>query len=211
MKRIFQYVLTGLVMTALLSGCASTGSKSVEAPALTYKKQAYVIGISDQLRVDVWRNADLTRSVSVRPDGFITMPLMGDVKAEGRTPEQLAAVLSGALKSVIKNPEVTVTVTSPVSIAYQFRVRAMGQVVQPVSVAFVEGMTVMDLILGAGGVGPFGAANRAKLNRLTESGYQEYSIRIDDILEKGDIRTNYLLQPSDILTVPEKKFWRGEF
>jgi polysaccharide export outer membrane protein len=198
-------------MASIMSGCSSFGAKSVEAPALTYKKQPYVIGVSDQLRVDVWRNADLTREVSVRPDGFITMPLMGDVKAEGRTPEQLAAVLSGALKSVIKNPEVTVTVTSPVSVAYQFRVRAMGQVVQPVSVAFVEGMTVMDLILGAGGVGPFGAANRATLNRLTENGYVEYPIRIGDILEEGDIQTNYLLQPSDILTVPEKKFWRGEF
>ncbi|WP_199224340.1 polysaccharide biosynthesis/export family protein, partial [Saccharospirillum sp. MSK14-1] len=131
--------------------------------------------------------------------------------SEGKTPEDLARIISDSLKSVIKNPDVTVTVINPLSVAYQFRVRAMGQVNQPISVAFVEGMTVMDLVLAAGGVGPFGAPNRAVLNRQTDEGYKEFRVRINDILEKGDIKTNYLLQPSDILTIPEKRIWRGEF
>lgn len=202
-----------VVMLALsIVGCAGGNLKpSSNAPELTYKKNAYVIGISDQLYVDVWRNADLTRSVSVRPDGFITMPLMGDVRAEGRTPEQLADVIAGGLRSVIKSPDVTVTITNPVSVAYQYRVRVLGQVKQPVSVAFVEGMTVMDLVLAAGGVGPYGAPDRAVLNRLTEQGYRGYRVKLDDILNDGDISTNYLLQPSDVLTVPEKNIWKGEF
>lgn len=207
-------LLSTVLLTILLalSGCANTQTaESITAPTLTYKKQPYVIGISDQLTIDVWRNGDLSRGLVVRPDGFITMPLMGDVKAEGRTPEGLASVISDALKTVIKNPEVTVTVTNPISVAYQFRVRAMGEVNQPISVQFVEGMTVMDLVLAAGGVSAFGAGNRALLNRMTDDGYQEYSVRLVDILEQGDIRTNYLLQPSDMITVPSKQFWRGEF
>jgi polysaccharide export outer membrane protein len=201
----------GLVLT-VLSGCAMfSGDDRIVAPELTYKKLPYVIGVSDQLRIDVWRNQDLSRPVLVRPDGFITMPLMGDVKAEGKTPEELAGIIADALRSVIKNPEVSVTVDNPVSVDYQFRVRAMGQVGQPVSIAFFEGMTVMDLVLAAGGVSPYGAANRAVLNRLTDEGYKEYPVKLSDILENGDIRTNYLLQPSDIITIPEKRIWRGEF
>jgi len=204
-------IAIALLSFLTLTGCSLIGSKNLEVPAQTYTKQPYVIGISDQLKVDVWRNVDLTRNVSVRPDGFITMPLMGDVKAEGRTPEVLAGIISDALKAVIKNPEVAVSVTNPVSVAYQYRVRVMGQVNQPISVTFVEGMTVMDLVLAAGGVGPFGAPNRATLNRMTDAGYQEYRVRLDDILENGDISTNYNLQPADILTIPEKRIWRGEF
>jgi len=203
--------LSGLLAFGLVVSCATVPVAITEAPELTYKKQAYVIGVGDQLRIDVWRNVDLTREVSVRPDGFITMPLMGDVKAEGLTPERLAAVVGQELKGVIKTPEVAVTVSNPVSVAYQFRVRALGQVNQPISMAFSEGLTVMDLILAAGGVGPFGAANRTVLNRLTRAGYVEYLVQLNDILLKGQISTNYLLQPGDILTIPEKSFWRGEF
>lgn len=205
-------LVAGFFIVLTLSSCALfRPSEPLTRPELTYKQRPYVIGISDQLRVDVWRSAELTRSAVVRPDGFITIPLLGDVKAEGRTPELLANVISQDLKRVIKNPEVTVSVIDPVSVSYQFRVRAMGQVNQPVSIAFVEGMTVMDLVLAAGGISPFGATDRAVLSRLTESGYREYRIRLSDILEQGDITTNYLLQPSDILTVPEKSLWRGEF
>lgn len=195
----------------LVVGCATRGADTIAEPERTYKQQSYVIGISDQLTVDVWRNQDLSRSVIVRPDGFITMPLMGDVRAESRSPEALAEVISVGLRQVIKNPEVTVTVTNPNSIAYQYRVRAMGQVNQPTSISFVEGMTVMDLVLAAGGVSDYGAGNRALLNRVTDSGTREYPVYLNDILNEGDIRTNYLLQPADILTIPEKKFWRGEF
>lgn len=210
MRLVWEACLTILIVLFLF-GCASNRDRPVEVPELTYKQTDYVIGIGDQLEIDVWRNADLSRNVTVRPDGYITMPLMGDVVAENRTPEALAEVVSAALEVLIRNPEVTVTVANPVSISYQYRVRAMGQVVQPVSVAFVEGMTVMDLVLAAGGLNEFAAGNRAKLSRLTEQGYREYSVYLKDILEQGDIATNFRLQPSDILTVPEKSLWRGEF
>lgn len=200
----------GAICTLVLAGCASPGMSETQRPEITYKREAYVIGIGDQLRVDVWRNQELTRDLVVRPDGLITMPLMGDMQAEGETPEELAAAISRELSVIIISPEVSVTVTNPVSVAYQYRVRAMGQVNEAVSVAFVDGMTVVDLVLAAGGISPFGAGNRAVLNRKTPQGYVEYPVRLDDILNKGDIRTNYALQPSDILTVPEKSVFRGE-
>lgn len=200
----------GIVCSLALVGCVSSGTRDAQGPEITYKRQAYVIGIGDQLRVDVWRNQELTRDLVVRPDGLITMPLMGDMQAEGETPEKLAAAISNELSVIIISPEVSVTVTNPVSVAYQYRVRAMGQVNEAVSIAFVDGMTVVDLVLAAGGISPFGAGNRAVLNRETPQGYVEYRVRLDDILNKGDIRTNYPLQPSDILTVPEKSVFRGE-
>ncbi|MDO7673735.1 MAG: polysaccharide biosynthesis/export family protein [Reinekea forsetii] len=193
-----------------LIGCATAPAIS-SVPELTYSQQAYVIGIADQLRIDVWRNADLTRDVRVRPDGFITMPLMGDVQAQGQTPEALAAIISQELKAVIKNPEVAVTVSNPVSVTYQFRVRALGQVNQPISIAFTAGMTVVDLVLAAGGVSPFGAAQRTILYRLTRAGYVEHPVHLNAILLRGEIATNYLLQPADILIIPEKSVWKGEF
>ena len=200
----------GVLWALVLAGCASSGVIEGQGPEITYKREAYVIGIGDQLRVDVWRNQELTRDLIVRPDGLITMPLMGDMQAEGETPEELAAAISNELGVIIISPEVSVTVTNPVSVAYQYRVRAMGQVNEAVSIAFVDGMTVVDLVLAAGGISPFGAGNRAVLNRETPDGYVEYRVRLDDILNKGDIQTNYPLQPSDILTVPEKSVFRGE-
>jgi polysaccharide export outer membrane protein len=207
----FFSLLASVAVTLALVGCAGTGTKEGSVPPRTFVAGDYVIGKSDSLQIDVWRNPDLTRSLTVRPDGYITMPLMGDIKAEGQKPEELADTISEGLKSIIKQPEVTVTVLSPASIEYLYRVRVMGEVNQPTSISYVDGMTVMDLVLAAGGVSEFGAGSRATLSRLTSEGYKEYKVDLDAILNKGDTSTNFLLQPTDILTVPEKKFWKGEF
>lgn len=209
-KRMSLILIVALV---LLQGCSvlQKNSASAEKPVITFRASAYKIGKSDQLLIDVWRNPELTRSITVRPDGFITMPLIGDILAEGRKPEELAVIISDGLKTIIKNPEVTVTVSNPASIEYINRVRIMGEVNQPTSLQFVPGLTVMDLVLAAGGVSPFGAEKRAQLSRLTANGYVDYQVDLKAILEQGDTETNYLLQPTDIITVPERSFWRGEF
>ncbi len=198
------------ICVLLVSGCTLNNVSDTEPP-YTFRATAYEIGKSDQLLVDVWRNPELTRSMTVRPDGYITMPLMGDILADGRKPEELAAVISNGLKTIIKSPEVTVTVVNPASIEYIYRVRAMGEFNQPTSIRFVEGMTVMDLALAAGGVSPYGAQDRAVLSRMTGEGYKEFRVDLKAIFEDGDTTTNYELQPTDIVTVPEKKLWRGEF
>lgn len=202
-----------LLIAALLVGCGTMPSQDIskEPPPYTFRYGNYVIGVGDSIQVDVWRSPELTRSLRVRPDGFITMPLMGDIKADGRRPEELADVISQGLQSVIKSPEVTVTVSGASSIEYLYRVRVMGEVGQPTSLPFTQGITVMDLVLAAGGVTPFGAGDRAILSRLTTEGYKDYLVDVDAILNQGDTATNYLLQPTDVLTIPEKDLWRGEF
>jgi polysaccharide export outer membrane protein len=203
-----------LLVFVTLTGCASlkkAPDQDVVIPPRTFVANAYIIGKNDRIQVDVWRNTELTRPITVRPDGFITMPLIGDIKADGRKPEELAAVIAEGLKRIIKQPEVTVTVINPASIEYLYRVRAMGEVAQPVSIPYVDGITVMDLVLAAGGVSPYGAGKRAVLSRMTKDGYRDYVVDIDAILNEGDITTNFTLQPTDILTVPEKNIWRGEF
>lgn len=213
MALIKKIMLVACIAAVLLPGCAmfAKDSAGIEKPSITFRATAYKIGKSDQLLIDVWRNPELTRSITVRPDGFITMPLIGDILAEGRKPEELAVIISDGLKTIIKNPEVTVTVSNPASIEYINRVRIMGEVNQPTSLQFVPGLTVMDLVLAAGGVSPFGAEKRAQLSRLTAQGYKDYQVDLKAILEEGDTATNYLLQPTDIITVPERSFWRGEF
>lgn len=209
--KTFMSSLLFVISLQLVTACSSMKNIEAEVPLRTFSASDYVIGKYDGLQIDVWRNADLTRGITVRPDGYITLPLMGDIKADGLKPTELASVISDGLKSIIKQPQVTVTVVSPASIEYLHRVRAMGEVNNPVSLAYVEGMTVMDLVLAAGGVSEFGAGSRAVLSRQTLDGTKDYSIDLNAILNKGDTSTNYLLQPTDIITVPEKSFWKGEF
>lgn len=207
MQRFWVLVFAVLVMV----GCAQTPTKIVPQPPMTFTAEAYVLGEGDQIIIDVWRSPELSRTLAVRPDGKITMPLMGDIQAAGVQPSVLADTIAQALTAVVRSPEVTVTVQSPVSKQYVYRVRILGEVNNPTAIAYVEGMTVVDAMLAAGGVSPFGAANRVVLTRQTEQGPKEYPVLFEDILQKGDLRTNYLLQPTDVLTVPQKSLWRGEF
>lgn len=202
-----------LLISFVLAGCSTLPFEDIikEAPPYTFRYGNYVIGKGDSILVDVWRNPELTRTLNVRPDGFITMPLMGDIQADGRRPEELADIISEGLMTVIKSPEVSVTVVGTASIEYLYRVRVMGEVAQPTSLPFTQGITVMDLVLAAGGVTPFGAGNRAILSRLTSEGYKDFLVDLDAILKQGDTATNYPLQPTDVLTIPEKDLWRGEF
>jgi polysaccharide export outer membrane protein len=201
----------------LLAGCASNGaapptSASNEgAPPLTYETEPYLIGIGDTININVWRNPELSQSIIVRPDGYISMPLMGDVLADGKRPEALADTIDSALQSVIRSPEVTVMVTSPASAEYLNLVRVTGEVNSPVSIPYKQGMRVMDVVLRAGGVSEYGAGGRAKLNRRVNGQYQAFEVDLNAIFDDGDMSSNYLLQVDDVITVPEKSAWRGEF
>ncbi|NVD36677.1 polysaccharide biosynthesis/export family protein [Marinobacter lutaoensis] len=179
-------------------------------PVSEIEPEPYLIGVGDTISVHVWRNPELSQSIVVRPDGFISMPLMGDVKAEGKRPESLASEISSALGEFIRTPEVTVMVTNPVSKEYRDRVRITGQVASPQSVAFLPGMTVLDLVLLAGGVTDFAAEGRAVLHRQVNGEYKSYRLDLDAILTDGDMTTNHYLQPGDVISVPRKQLFRGE-
>lgn len=166
----------------------------------------YRIGVGDTLQVNVWRNPELSLAVPVRPDGKISMPLVGDIAAADLTATQLSANIIKSLENYVRNPQVTVIVTNPSSSDFQRRVRITGAVGAPQSIPYRDGMTVLDLVLMAGGPNEFASGNKAKLYRRINGEVKIYAIKLDDLMNKGKVETNYLLQPSDIVTVPERAF-----
>ncbi len=193
----------GLVLSILLWGCSSSAIN--EAPSISsLSSEAYTIGVGDELRVNVWKNPELSVDVPVRPDGKISIPLIGDMTAAGSTAPELAEDLTEGLKSYIRNPQVTVIVSSAASVDFQRRVRITGAVEEPISLPHREGMTVLDLVLEAGGPTEFASPNRAKLYRKVDGEMKVYSVYLDDLLMEGKLESNYPLAPSDIITVPER-------
>ena len=195
-------VLFGLI----LSACAS--QKTPQLPPLSDSGllSEYRIGVGDTLQISVWRNPELSLSVPVRPDGKISMPLIGDLIAADLTASQLSDNIVKGLASYVRNPQVTVIVTNPSSSDFQRRVRITGAVNSPQSIPYREGMTVLDLVLLAGGPSEFASGNKAKLYRRVNGEVKVYPIKLDDLINDGKIETNYMLQPSDIVTVPERAF-----
>jgi len=202
-----------ITMLILLAGCNAPQvatstmdtTKSVD-PTNAGLLDEYRIGVGDSLQISVWRNPDLSASVVVLPSGDISVPLVGDIRAAGETTESLATQISDGLNSFVRQPNVTVSVLSAVSAEYLQRVRITGAVNAPLSVSYRRGLTVLDFVLQAGGLTPFANANRALLYRQEGEELKVYPVRLDDILKKGDLKTNYTLLPSDIITVPENSF-----
>ena len=199
-----------LTVMLFLAGCAGPSTSSPEQiqRALevdtTNTVDQYILGATDVVRVSVWRNEDLSISVPIRPDGKISVPLVGDVQASGQTPEALADDIESSLSAYIREPQVSIVVTSMGSHEFSNRVRVTGAVQQPTSVPHRAGMTVLDMVLGSGGVTPFAAPNKSVLYRSLDSEVVAIPIRLDDILSRGDVSTNYQLRPGDILTIPER-------
>lgn len=192
----------------LLAACAGT-PRSGDAPTIDPRAQAvdaYRIGVDDLIRVAVWQNPDLNVTVPVRPDGMISVPLVGDVEAGGKTPIEVATHIREALLTYVREPQVTVIVDELRSHEYLSRVRVTGAVRNPVSVPYRQGMTVLDAVLEAGSVNEFAAGDRTELYRETADGRRSYAINLDQILRKGNLSTNYPAQPGDVIVVPERAF-----
>jgi polysaccharide export outer membrane protein len=200
------WVLAGLIAVLALSACST--KRDVEQPPRmdTGMLTEYKIGVGDALNVNVWRNPELSVSVPVRPDGQISMPLIGDIRAAELTTAELSATIVESLTQYVRNPQVTVIVTNPSSSDFQRRVRITGAVNSPQSIPYRDGMTVLDLVLIAGGVTEFASPNKAKLYRKVEGELKVYPVYLNDLVKKGQVSTNYPLQPSDIVTVPERNF-----
>jgi polysaccharide export outer membrane protein len=168
--------------------------------------EQYRIGPGDQLQISVWQHPDLSPSVTVLPDGEISLPLIGEVKASGLEEKELAVLVREKLAEYVRSPEVTVTVVNAESANFQQRIRVTGAVMKPASVPFRKGMTVLDVVLESGGPNEFASSNTTKLYRTAGGNSQVLKVYLDDILKKGKMETNYELQPSDVITVPERLF-----
>ena len=210
MKKVQSRLCLGIAITQLI-GCGSVSTSVMETSDPVDATRAglleeYRIGVSDSLQVSVWKNPDLSTQVVVLPDGMISVPLVGDVKAVGETTESLAKHITGVLDTYIRQPEVTVSVLNAASSEYLQRVRITGAVNAPLSMNFRRGLTVLDIVLLAGGVTPFANSNKALLYRKEDTELRVYPVRLEDILTNGKLDTNYDVLPSDIITVPEKSF-----
>jgi polysaccharide export outer membrane protein len=164
----------------------------------------YLIGPGDQLHVFVFQNEELSVTVPVRPDGKISTPLVEDMVAVGKTPSQLARDIEKSLAEYVKSPKVNVVVMGAMSVFSQ--VKVIGQVVKPQALAYRDGMTVLDAVLAVGGLSQFAAGNRAHVVR-TEKGKQvEIKVKLESLVNSGDMKQNVALKPGDVLVVPESRF-----
>jgi len=140
----------------------------------------------------------------VRPDGKISTPLVEDMVAVGKTPSKLARDIEAVLAEYIRQPQVNIIVSQAVSTFSQ--VKVIGQVQNPQSIPYREGMTVMDAVLAVGGMTTFAAGNRAKIVRTEPGGQKEFRVRLADLVNKGDLSQNLALKPGDVIVVPESRF-----
>ncbi len=173
------------------------------APAASLVGDDYVIGPGDTIQIYVWRNPELSVSMPVRPDGRISAPLVEDMVAVGKTPSVLARDIEVVLSKFVRSPQVNVIVTQPAGLLNQ--VKAVGQVQSPQAVPYRAGMRVLDLLLAAGGLTDYAAGNRAKLVRSENGKSVDIRVKLDRLINKGDMEQNVPLKPGDVLVVPETR------
>jgi polysaccharide biosynthesis/export protein len=196
-------VLLGLVSWS--AGSQQPAEQELASESGASGAQDYVIGPGDSLQVFVWRNDELSATVPVRPDGKISTPLVEDVVAVGRTPSQLARHIESILAEFIRTPKVNVIVATALSASSQ--VRVVGQAMNPRAIPYRDGLTILDVVIEAGGLGEFAAGNRAKLVRKKADGtHENIKVRLEDLLEDGDMSQNLAVQPGDVLIIPESRF-----
>jgi polysaccharide biosynthesis/export protein len=204
-------LLTMLTLVTVTSGCASK-RPPVDVPeqgnqgSFAEAGGEYRIGVDDRLQISVWKNAELSVTVPVRPDGMISMPLIGDVRAGGLTTTQVSDNIKQRLSVYIREPSVAVIVSELRSHEFISRVRVTGAVRTPRSLPFRQGMTVLDAVLEAGGVNDFASPNGSKLYRKVKDTTEVYDVELGDILNKGRLESNYTLRPGDVVTIPERIF-----
>jgi polysaccharide biosynthesis/export protein len=190
--------VAAFTLTVAYSGMAADPIVPAAVPA------DYLIGPGDSLHIFVFQNDELSTTVPVRPDGKISTPLVEDMVAVGKTPSQLARDIEKSLTEYVKSPKVNVVVMGAMSVFSQ--VKVIGQVVRPQALPYRDGMTVLDAVLAVGGLAPFAAGNRAHLVRSDHGKNSEIKVKLDSLVNNGDMRQNLPLRPGDVLVVPESRF-----
>ena len=201
-KRLSTLLMTVLLVQPVLAqtpAAPETPSSGVSAVSADY-----LIGPGDTLQIFVWQNPELSVTVPVRPDGRISTPLVEDTLAVGKTPVQLAADLETALAVFIRTPKVSVIVSQAVGALSQ--VQVIGQVTRPSGVPYHAGLRILDALLAVGGLSDFAAPNRAMLIRTEDGKETKTRVRIGDLLDSGDLDQNLLLQPGDVIVIPQTWF-----
>ena len=165
-----------------------------------------MIGPGDQLSVFVYQSPQLSvPSLPVRPDGRISIPLVPEIMAAGKTPSQLGDELAGQLKKYVRDPIVTVMVQGFVGPLDQ-QVRVIGEATEPLAIPYRDGLTVLDVMIQTKGLTRYASGNRAVIVRKTGNQQDQIRVRLSDLIKDGDIRQNVYMQPGDTLIIPQTWF-----
>jgi polysaccharide biosynthesis/export protein len=191
-----------VALAIVVSGCAS---HLPPPPNIPESSTAYKIGAGDSLSIFVWQNKELSTEVPVRPDGKISLPLINDMPAAGKTPTELSSDIQDQLKKYVNNPLVTVIVHSFVG-PYSQQVRVVGEAQKPQSLSYRDRMTVLDALIAVGGLTPLAAGDRATLYRTVGGKPVSYGLRLDDLIKDGDMSANAPLAPGDVIIIPQAYF-----
>lgn len=202
MKRLF--VWAGLIVSSLVLGACSTGRYPPAPVSAATTDYRYLIGPLDTVNIIVWRNPELSQAVSVRPDGRISTPLVEDLPAVGRNPSDLARDVEKALSKYTRDPVVTVVVTGFTGASSE-QIRIIGEAAKPQAIPYRQGMSMLDVMIQVGGLTDFADGNGAVLVRGKEAGKQ-YSVRLKDLIKRGDISANVDVRPGDVLIIPQGWF-----
>ena len=194
-----------VLAVAAMAGCSNTPTYP-PAPAQTGNVDwNYLVGPGDSVNVFVWRNPEVSGTFPVRPDGKMTMHLIEDLQASGKTPTQLARDIEKALSKYIQEPIATVIVGGGVG-PFDQQIRVVGEAAKPQALNYREKMSLIDLMIAVGGVTDFAAGNKAYILRTVDGKQEHLGVRLEDLLKAGDISANVDMRPGDVLVVPESLF-----
>lgn len=187
-----------------LGACASSGDTipAGSCPQPEIAESEYRIGSGDVLEIVVWRNAELSTTIPVRPDGRISTPLVDDMQASGKTPSQLASDIESVLGEYLRTPDVSVIVTGQGS---SNQIQAIGEILNSQPIPYRYGLKLLDVVVAVGGLTEFAAGNRADLVRAVDGKQVKCRVKLEDLLD-GDISQNIDMYPGDMLVVPETRF-----
>lgn len=192
-----------LAVALALSGCADHGPPTMAPAAQTAGE--YVIGPADQLDIFVYDNPQLSTSVPVRPDGRISTPLVSDIVAAGKTPQQLGREIEGRLKEYVKDPHVTVIVKGFVG-PFDRQIRVIGEATDPQAIPYRNGMTLLDVMIATKGLTRYAAGNRAVIVRRNQGKEETIHVHLSDLIKDGEISQNVQMEPGDTLIIPQSWF-----
>jgi len=186
-----------------LCGCAYFYARPPSRVEAAQQSVEYVIAAGDVVQISVWQNTELTLTVTVRPDGNISMPLLGDVQAAGRTPMQLSSFIQGKLGSFVHSPQVT-TIIQTANGQGGTNIKVLGEAIQPRIVPYHVGITLIEVMAEAGGLTDYADGNRASLIRVVGGKSHRYRLRIASLLKSGNMAANVELAPGDVINIPER-------
>ncbi len=207
MSTINKYIARAGVVLAIaaLAGCSSTPAYPPAPTQTGNVNWNYLVGPGDSVQVFVWRNPEVSGTFPVRPDGKMTMNLIEDLQASGKTPTQLARDIEKTLSKYIQEPIVTVIVSGGVG-PFDQQIRVVGEAAKPQALNYREKMSLIDLMISVDGLTNFAAGNKAYILRTTEGKQSRLGVRLEDLLKGGDISANVDMRPGDVLVVPESLF-----